>query len=116
MPISNRNFVVQDLLQFFRSRCTNASLISGETSNVRHLCGYDTNLAGWRLLSDTISFLPHIHTFRYFLRSTDMDGVRSIAQIADTLMDSRKRSNTYKAKLRTGKAGFLALNGERPQS
>jgi hypothetical protein len=74
MPISNRDFVVQDLLDFFRSRCTNASLIKDESSNVKHLCGYDFNLAGWRLLADTISFQPHIHAFGYGLRATERVG------------------------------------------
>ena len=66
MPVSNRDFVVQDLLQFFRSRCTNSSLIKDVNSNVRHLYGYDTN----HLLADTISFLPHIHSFGYELKAT----------------------------------------------
>jgi hypothetical protein len=113
MSISNRDFVVQDLLQFFRSRCSNASLIKDENSNVRHLCGYDTNLPGWRLLSETISFLPHIHNFGYALKATDMDKLATIGQIANALVASRKRVSSYKANLRTGRAKFLALDTER---
>ncbi|MHC4042851.1 hypothetical protein [Bradyrhizobium sp. 23AC] len=113
MPVSNRDFVVQDLLNFFRSRCTNANLIKNQTSNVRHLCGYDFNLAGWRLLADTISFLPHIHAFGYGLRATDMDRLATVAQIADVLVSSRRRMANYKASQRTGRAGFLALDSER---
>jgi hypothetical protein len=113
MPVSDMNYVVQDLLVFFRSRCANASLIKDVNSNVRHLCGYDQNRAGWRLLADTISFLPHIHSFGYGLRATDMDGLASIQQIANALIASRRRMAAYKANLRTGKAGFLALDSER---
>jgi hypothetical protein len=57
MPVSNNDFVIQGLLQFFLSRCTNSSVIKDVNSNVRHFCGYDTNLAGWRcdLLSPAYS-------------------------------------------------------------
>jgi hypothetical protein len=113
MPVSEKNFVVQDLLVFFRSRCANASLIKDASSNVRHLCGYDFNLAGWRLLADTISFLPHIHSFGYGLRATDMDRLATIQQIANALLSSRRRMSAYKANQRTGRAGFLALDSER---
>jgi hypothetical protein len=116
MPVSNRDFVVQDLLQFFRSRCTNSSLIKDQNSNVKHFCGYDTNPGGWRLLADTISYLPHVHSFGYGLRATDMDGLATIAQIADALVASRRIPSTYKANLRTGKAKFLALDSERSVS
>jgi hypothetical protein len=108
------NFITQDLLIFFRSRCARPELIKDVTSNARHLCGYDGNLPGWRLLSDTISLLPHIHSYGYWLRPTDMDGLRTIAQIADKLTKtSRRRPANFNAALRTGKAGFLAMDSER---
>ncbi|MGT2501220.1 hypothetical protein ACVOMS_11085 [Bradyrhizobium guangxiense] len=88
-------------------------MIKDQSSNVRHLCGYDTNLAGWRLLADSVSFLQHVHAFGYGLRATDMDRLATIGQIADALLSSRRRMATYKASQRTGKAGFLALDGER---
>ncbi|MBB4373471.1 hypothetical protein GGD63_006294 [Bradyrhizobium sp. cir1] len=95
VPISNRRCVVQDLLAFFRSRSTIASLIKDQNSNVRRSCGYDTNLAGWRFLADTISFLPHIHSFGYRLRATDMDRA-TIEQIADALIASRRKIGVIK--------------------
>lgn len=114
MAVSNRDFVVQDLLVFFRSRCAKPELIKGEDSNVRHLCGYDNNLAGWRLLANAISMLPHIHSYGYWLRATDMDGLATIGQLADKLLASRRRAANFSANIRTGKAQFLALDSERP--
>jgi len=114
MALSNRDFVVQDLLEFFRSRCAVPSLIKDETSNVRHLCGYDSNLPGWRLLSDTISLLPHIHAYGYWLAPTAMDKLGTIAQIANKLLASRKTSKPLKPELRTGRAKFLPVSEVAP--
>ena len=47
------------------------------------------------------------------IKATDMDKLATIKQIADALIASRKRASSYKANLRTGKAGFLALDSER---
>jgi hypothetical protein len=115
MPLANRYFVVQDLLQFFRSRCAQPDLIKDENTNARHLCGYDTNLAGWRLLADPISMLSHVHAYGYWLRPTDMDGLATIGQIADKLVASAKRSAAFKANQRTGKAKFLAPDKDKSQ-
>jgi len=109
MALTNRDFVVQDLLEFFRSRCAQPQLIKNESTDVRHYCGYDQNLPGWRLLSDTISLLPHVHSYGYWLNPTDMDSLGTIGQIANKLV-SRKRSVPLKPKERTGKAKFLAIS------
>jgi hypothetical protein len=114
MGLSTRDFVVGDLLVFFRSRCTNSALIKDENSNVRSLCGYNANLPGWRLLSDPISLLPHIHSYGYWLRPTDMDNLATIGKIADKLISSKsKKSRPQTTQLRTGKAKFIAMGSER---
>jgi hypothetical protein len=110
MALTNRDFIVQDLLEFFRSRCAKPELIKGEATDVRHACGYDQNLPGWRLLSDTISMLPHVRAFGCWLNPTDMDRLGSITQIANKLMATRKRSVAPKQDLRTGPAKFLTVS------
>jgi hypothetical protein len=110
MALSKRDFVVQDLLILFRSRCAKPELIKDESTDARHYCGYDQNLPGWRLLSDTISLQPHIHAYGYWLRPTDMDGLGTIGEITDKLMESRRRGPLLNPKARTGPAGFLAVS------
>jgi hypothetical protein len=110
MAISTRDFVVQDLLTFFKTNCANPSLITGENSNVKHLCGYDADLAGWRLLDEPISELPHIQSYGYWLSATDMDLIATIGQIADALIKSakaKKLAAASEAPLRQGSASFL---------
>jgi hypothetical protein len=110
MAISTRDFVVQDLLIFFKSNCANPSLITGENSNAKHLCGYDADPAGWRLLDEAISELPHVQSYGYWLSATDMDQIATIGQIADALIKSGKAKQPSAAldvSLRRGSANFL---------
>ena len=110
MALSNRDFVVQDLLEFFRSRCAKPEYIKDESTDARHYCGYDQNLPGWRLLADTISHLPHIQAFGYWLAPTDMDSLGTIGKIANKLVAARKRSTAIRSGERAGRAKFLALS------
>jgi hypothetical protein len=111
MATLGRQGVIQCLVQFFKSRCGNPSLIQDANTNVRHLCGYDTNLPGWRLLSETISYLPPIASAGYTLKATDMDKLATIGQIADALITPPQK--TPRKTGRTGQAKFLALAHER---
>lgn len=77
--------VEADLLAFFRARCPNPALIKDRTSNVKHLCGYDTKPLGWRGLTGPINGLRHIAANRIRLDPTDMDGCLTIANIEDNL-------------------------------
>jgi hypothetical protein len=105
---TNRDRVIQDLVVFFKSRCAVPSLIKGETSNAKHLCGYDGDTAGWRLLDVYISDLPYIQSRGYWLSATDMDSVATIGQIADALINSAtKKLAPLSIIQRQGKAGFL---------
>lgn len=106
--MTKRDFVVQDLLQFFRSRSANPGIIKNENTDVRHYCGYDNNLPGWRLLADTISMLPHINSYGYWLAPTDMDSLGTIKQITNKLM-SKRTAKAPSPDLRTGRAKFLAV-------
>jgi hypothetical protein len=106
--MTKRDFIVQDLLQFFRSRCARPELIKNENTDVRHYCGYDSNLPGWRALSDTISSLPHVRSYGLWLAPTEMDKLGTIKQIADKLLSKRK-AKVPSPQLRTGKAKFLAM-------
>ena len=106
--MNKRDFVVQDLLQFFKSRCGNPGLIKDRNTDVRHYCGYDQNLPGWRLLADTISMLPHVRSYGYWLAPTEMGRLSTIKQIADKLI-SKRASKTPSPRIRTGRAKFLAV-------
>jgi hypothetical protein len=106
--MTNRDFVVQDLLQFFKSRCAKPDLIKDQNTDVRHYCGYDSNLPGWETLADTISMLPHIRAYGYWLAPTEMDSLGTIKQIANKLI-SKRTTNTPSPQLRTGRAKFLAV-------
>lgn len=113
MPALGRQGVINCLVQFFKSRSGNPSVITGAASNVKVLCGYAKNPGGWRALSETISYLPPIASAGYSLKGTDMDRLATIGDIATKLMAPPLRDANFKAKLRTGDARFLALDHER---
>jgi hypothetical protein len=112
MAINTRDFVVQDLLTFFKTHCANPTLITGESSNVKHLCGYDADAAGWRLLAEPISELPHVQSYGCWLSATDMDQIATIGQIADALINSVKVAKPATASLRAGRGNLdRAISG-----
>ncbi len=104
-----RDRVIQELVTFFKPRCAIPSLIKGESTNAKHLCGFDGDTGGWRLLAPLISDIPFIQSRGFFLSATAMDRVATIGQIADALIKSV--ANAKMAALsgveRQGKAGFL---------
>lgn len=111
MAALSKQGVVKILVGFVKSRCGDPSLIKDANTNARHLCGYDTNLAGWRLLSESISYIPAIASAGYGLKATDMDKLATIGQIADALIAPPQKAPRKTG--RTGKAKFLALAHER---
>jgi hypothetical protein len=104
-----RDRVIQELVTFFKPRCAIPSLIKDENTNAKHLCGFDGDTAGWRLLDVPISDIPFIQSRGFFMSATSMDRVATIGQIADALIKSVAKAevSALSGVERQGKARFL---------
>ena len=77
-----------ELLGFFRSISANPALIKNNKSNVKHICGYDSNPGGWRLLATQIRQLPHIQADHLTITASNLDGCSTIADIEGKLQSA----------------------------
>lgn len=110
MSLRPRDFVVLDLITFFKTHCANASMITGEASEIKYLCGYINDPSGWCLLAPLLSELPHIHSYGFCLGLTQMDTLATIGQIADAVVASEEPKS---ALVGAGHAKFVAPTGAR---
>src|ERR1700682_765312 len=73
--------VQKELIRFFKSRCPDESVAIDVFTDVRRVCGFETDSAGWRGLAGVISQLPTVSAAGLAIGPSDMDGVSTISQL-----------------------------------
>ena len=77
------------LIRFFQARLPHRKVSA--RSNVKRLCGYDNNAAGWRALARGINALPAFRQAGLRLPSARMDNLSTITEIERDLRELRSR-------------------------